>query len=79
MRRGKQAKSASFERLAEDQQRIRNGHASAEGARSRAEPVVRPSLRLARGPTQAPAGARSEAKPSEAVVPAGSARRRTHN
>jgi hypothetical protein len=54
MRRGKEAKSASFERPAEDQQRIRDGPASAEGARS-------------------------EAKPSEAVVPAGSARRRTHN
>jgi hypothetical protein len=69
MRRGKEAKSASFERPAEDQQRIRDGPASAEGARSEAASASEP----------AKVGEADRAEPSEAVVPAGSARRRTHN
>jgi hypothetical protein len=58
----------------------RDETASAAGTPNKAVSEVRASLRLARGPTNASAeGARSEPKASEAVVAAGSARRRTHN
>ncbi len=59
-----------------------NGAASADGARSEAQPsgaVVGASLWLAAGTHASAEGARSEAQPSEAVVDPGLARIRTHN